>query len=102
MTSKVNYSRYGYFFVAPFIIAFVVFTLYSIIFTVQISFTNLTNWRLDEMSPVGIENYKLLLDPSTPVGFRVLGRFFKYTYHLGCQLCATTAHRAAARTMVYR
>lgn len=68
MTSKVNYSRYGYFFVAPFIIAFVVFTLYSIIFTVQISFTNLTNWRLDEMSPVGIENYKLLLDPSTPVG----------------------------------
>lgn len=66
--SKVNYSRYGYLFVAPFLIAFAVFTLYSIIFTVQIAFTDMTNWRLNDMTSVGFANFKLLLDPTSAVG----------------------------------
>ena len=64
---KVNYNRYGYLFVAPFIIAFLVFTLYSIVFTFRIAFTNLTNWKLDEMVGVGFQNFQLLFDFEKPI-----------------------------------
>ncbi len=68
LRSKVDYSRYGYLFIAPFVLAFSIFTLYSIIFTVQISFTDLTNWRLNDMGFVGLDNFRQLLDATSPVG----------------------------------
>ncbi|CAM4232980.1 sugar ABC transporter permease [Paenibacillus phoenicis] len=37
----VNYSRYGYYFTLPFVLAFLVFSLYPILYTAVIGFTNL-------------------------------------------------------------
>lgn len=37
----VNYSRYGYIFSLPFILIFLVFSLYPIIYTLAIGFTNM-------------------------------------------------------------
>lgn len=58
--STVNYSRYGYYFVAPFIITFVVFQLYPIIYTINLSFTNLAGWAT-EYEYIGLDNFKNLL-----------------------------------------
>jgi len=62
--SAVNYSRYGYLFVAPFFIAFAVFTLYSLFFTFRISFTDLTNLNFKAINGVGFANYKRMFDPN--------------------------------------
>lgn len=37
----VNYSRYGYFFTFPFVVAFVIFSLYPILYTAVIGFTDM-------------------------------------------------------------
>lgn len=37
----VNYSKYGYFFTFPFVLAFLIFSLYPILYTAVIGFTNL-------------------------------------------------------------
>lgn len=37
----VNYSKYGYYFTLPFVIAFLIFSLYPIIYTAVIGFTNM-------------------------------------------------------------
>ena len=66
-SGTVNYNIYGYLFVAPFVIAFLVFTLYSIIFTFRIAFTDLSYWKLDEMKYVGFHNFRLLFDMSNPM-----------------------------------
>ena len=39
---SISYSRYGYFFVAPFFIVFLIFGLYPIIFTFRTSMTDAT------------------------------------------------------------
>jgi multiple sugar transport system permease protein len=38
---SVSYARYGYFFVLPFVIIFLIFSLYPIIYTIFLSFTDL-------------------------------------------------------------
>ena len=56
---RINKENYGYLFIAPFFIVFVVFGLYPIIYTIILSF-----WRWDGLSrmmPVGTENYLRLL-----------------------------------------
>lgn len=60
MTSKVDYSRYGYFFILPFVIVFLVFRVYPILFSFEISFTDLKNWNT-EYSFVGLANYAKVL-----------------------------------------
>ncbi len=67
LRSRVDYSRYGYYFVAPFIIAFCIFQLYSIIFTFRVSFSNMANWKMDYIF-TGIANYIQLLDFRTAAG----------------------------------
>lgn len=62
--SVVSYSKYGYLFVAPFFIAFAVFTLYSLFFTFKISFTDLTNLNFKAINNVGLANYKRMFDPN--------------------------------------
>ena len=37
---KVSYAKYGYIFSIPFVLAFLLFTLYPVVFTVLLSFTN--------------------------------------------------------------
>ncbi len=51
-----NYSRYGYYFVAPFIIIFVIFQLYPIVYTLNLSITDLTGWAT-EYKYVGLQNF---------------------------------------------
>jgi len=41
MKSRINYSKYGYLFTLPFIITFLIFSLYPIFYTVSISFSDL-------------------------------------------------------------
>jgi len=57
----VNYDKYGYFFVAPFIIAFLVFQLYPIFYTFQLSFSDLAGWET-QINYVGFKNYFALLE----------------------------------------
>ncbi|MCG8500010.1 MAG: sugar ABC transporter permease [Firmicutes bacterium] len=56
----VRYDKYGYFFVAPFILAFLIFQLYPIIYTFQLSFTDLAGWET-EFNYVGFKNYQAIL-----------------------------------------
>ncbi len=58
--STVNYNRYGYYFVAPFIIVFILFQLYPIIHTINLSFTDLAGWAT-EYEYIGLDNFKNLL-----------------------------------------
>lgn len=56
-------NRWGYFFVAPFVIVFLIFNLYPTIYTFVLSFSDLRGLRSD-FSIVGLENYaKLITDP---------------------------------------
>ncbi|WP_461205465.1 carbohydrate ABC transporter permease [Clostridium sp. DL1XJH146] len=55
----VSYSKYGYFFVAPFVIAFLIFQLYPILYTINLSFTDLAGWAT-EYKYVGFKNYTAL------------------------------------------
>lgn len=64
--SKVNYNRYGYFFVFPFIVVFIVFQLFPIIFTFRTSFSDAVGWeKINSSSLIGLENFKLFFDPSS-------------------------------------
>lgn len=61
--NTLNYSRYGYMMVAPFIIAFLTFQLYPIIYTFALSFTDLAGWETD-LNFIGFSNYlKVLKNP---------------------------------------
>ncbi|PWJ76788.1 UNVERIFIED_CONTAM: multiple sugar transport system permease protein [Murimonas intestini] len=53
---KVNYDKYGWYFILPFIIVFLVFSLYPILYSLQISFTDLKNFSKG-FSYVGFGNY---------------------------------------------
>lgn len=65
MTAKKNklvrYDKYGYLFVAPFILTFLTFQLYPIFYTFQLSFTDLAGWAT-ELNYVGFKNFTAILD----------------------------------------
>ncbi|WP_416730428.1 carbohydrate ABC transporter permease [Fictibacillus sp. JL2B1089] len=54
-----NLNRYGYFFIAPFWLVFLVFSIYPVALTFYYSFTNYTG--SGEAQVVGLANYKRLL-----------------------------------------
>jgi multiple sugar transport system permease protein len=56
---RINYSRYGYYFVAPFFIAYLIFGLYPILYTIFLSFTDLRGLN-STFNMVGISNYQWL------------------------------------------
>ncbi|MHC5373270.1 carbohydrate ABC transporter permease [Enterococcus sp. LJL120] len=56
-----RYNRYGYLFLAPFFIAFLIFQLYPILYTIFLSFTDLQGWAT-EANVVGIKNYLNIFD----------------------------------------
>lgn len=56
---SVSYSKYGYMFVAPFFIVFLIFQIYPIIYSLGISFTSYSGTV--ESSYVGFQNYSDLL-----------------------------------------
>jgi multiple sugar transport system permease protein len=58
-TSKINRNYYGYFFIAPFIIAFLIFGLYPLYNTLALSFTNYTLMTRSGEN-VGLQNFQVL------------------------------------------
>ncbi len=66
--SKVNYNRYGYYFVAPFIIVFLIFQLYPIIFTFRTSVSDAIGWdKINNSVIIGFQNFKMYFDKSSPL-----------------------------------
>ena len=66
--SKVNYNRYGYYFVAPFIIVFLIFQLYPIVFTFRTSLSDAIGWgKINSSKIIGFDNFRLYMDPASPV-----------------------------------
>ncbi len=66
--SKVNYNRYGYYFVAPFFIVFLIFQLYPIFFTFRTSLSDAIGWeKINNSVLIGFENFKMYLNPASPL-----------------------------------
>lgn len=62
--TSVSYSKYGYIFCVPFVLAFLVFSLYPILYTAAIGFTDLRGMgKIDFLLllPDPFENFKLIL-----------------------------------------
>ncbi|MFC4652319.1 carbohydrate ABC transporter permease [Lactococcus nasutitermitis] len=57
-----KYNRYGYYFLIPFFIGFLLFQLYPIIYTFRIAFTSMNGWQtLSTATNVGFGNFVTLL-----------------------------------------
>ncbi len=60
---SISYDKYGYFFVAPFFIVFLVFQLYPIFFTFRTSLTDASGWeKILNNQIIGLENFSNLFD----------------------------------------
>jgi ABC-type sugar transport system permease subunit len=62
--TSVSYSKYGYIFCVPFVLAFLVFSLYPILYTAVIGFTDLRGMGKTDflvLYPDPFENFKLIL-----------------------------------------
>ena len=58
---KVTYDHYGYFFIAPFFIVFLIFQLYPIYFTFRTALTDAVGWdKILNNSIIGFDNFKVL------------------------------------------
>ena len=58
---KVTYDHYGYLFIAPFFIVFLIFQLYPIFFTFRTSLTDAVGWeKILNNSIIGFDNFKVL------------------------------------------
>lgn len=58
-SNKISKNFYGYLFTAPFIIGFLLFSLYPLIYTFYLSFTN-TTLMSDGYKLIGLDNFKSL------------------------------------------
>ena len=54
---RVEYGRYGYYFAAPFVIGYLLFSLYPLAYTVAISFSDMRGFASNSMNFVGFDNY---------------------------------------------
>jgi len=64
MASKIRKNFYGYFFIAPFIIGFLIFGLYPVYNTIALSFTDTTLMKAHG-SFIGLRNFERLFADST-------------------------------------
>jgi len=60
MRMKINKDNYGYLFIAPFIIGFLIFGLYPLYNTFALSFTNTTIMTGESAEFIGLKNFKRL------------------------------------------
>lgn len=73
---SVSYSKYGYFFVAPFFIVFIIFQLYPILFTFRTSVTDAMGWdKILDNKVIGFENFARLFDSTDIVSVKFWGAF---------------------------
>ena len=58
-TKRVNYAKWGYFFILPFFIIYAIFSFYPLLYTLYISFFENHRTGLKTIGPnfIGIENY---------------------------------------------
>ena len=64
----ISYDKYGYFFVAPFFIVFLIFQLYPIFFTFRTSLTDAAGWaKINNNVIIGLDNFAKLLTPGTDI-----------------------------------
>ncbi|MBR5302300.1 MAG: sugar ABC transporter permease [Clostridia bacterium] len=69
---SISYDKYGYLFVAPFFITFIIFQLYPIFFTFRTSLTDASGWaKVLNNSIIGFDNFIRLFTPGAEVS-----RFF--------------------------
>ena len=72
----VTYDRYGYFFIAPFFIVFLIFGLYPIIFTFRTALTDATGWdKILDNKIIGFGNFKQFFDSASTVYPKFWGAF---------------------------
>ena len=65
---SISYDKYGYLFVAPFVIVFLVFQLYPIFFTFRTSMTDAAGWaKVLDNNFVGFANFAKLFDFKTEI-----------------------------------
>ena len=65
---SISYDKYGYIFVAPFFITFLIFQLYPIFFTFRTSLTDAAGWsKVLENSIIGFDNFVKLFSFETEV-----------------------------------
>ena len=64
MKKKIRHDQYGYLFVAPFIIGFLIFGLYPVVNTIVLSFTDRTLMS-STWSFIGLKNFQNLFADST-------------------------------------
>ena len=92
---SVSYSRYGYYFIAPFFITFLIFGLYPILFTFKTSVTDAVGWeKVLNNNIIGFENFRQLFDPASLVYSKFWGAlgntmiiwFFNFVPQLGLAL----------------
>ena len=61
---SISYDKYGYLFVAPFFITFLIFQLYPIFFTFRTSLTDASGWaKVLDNSIIGFDNFVKLFTP---------------------------------------
>ena len=66
---KVTYDHYGYFFIAPFFIVFLIFQLYPIFFTFKTSVTDAVGWdKILNNSVIGFKNFQTLFTANDTSG----------------------------------
>ncbi len=92
---SISYSKYGYLFIAPFFITFLIFGLYPILFTFKTSVTDAVGWeKVLNNSYIGFENFRQLFDSSSLVyskfwgalGNTIIIWFFNFVPQLGLAL----------------
>ena len=92
---SVSYSHWGYFFIAPFFIVFLIFQLYPIFFTFRTSLTDAVGWnKILNNNIIGFENFRQLFDPASTIYSKFWGSigntmiiwFFNFVPQLGLAL----------------
>ena len=65
---SISYDKYGYLFIAPFFIVFLIFQLYPILFTFYTSVTDAAGWdKILNNKVIGFANFQQLFDPSSNI-----------------------------------
>ena len=75
---SISYAKWGYYFIAPFFIVYVIFTLYPQILTIYNSFFENYRDGLKVIGPnfVGLDNYKALFTPDSTGTIQLIKYFF--------------------------
>lgn len=61
LAKRKNHNKWGYIFIAPFFLFFLIFNFYPMFYTIYLSFTDLAGWAT-EANLVGFHNFRILLN----------------------------------------